>query len=181
MSRRQHIAALCTMLLAARCKNMHCWRVFVALAFSMAAASVFAQDLPSGWRLLAPSDSVVSEERVGLSMVRAEGNFDGDGEKDQAAVLVHVGRSDRAAVFVFLSKGNAPQEPKKLDEYRFSSGEFMLSAVRKGCYKGQKRTLCLSNDGLLRSEIEFGWGTLYWLEGKSWRQTNLSRGEFEGL
>lgn len=57
----------------------------------------------------------------------------------------------------------------------------MLSAVRKGCYRNGKRTVCLRNSGLLLSDIEFGSGTLYWQKNGAWKQIHIARGEFERL
>ena len=113
-------------------------------------------------------------------MTKAEADFNGDGKPDQAVVLLHKEDANRAGVFVF-SAGTSGSWVKKLGEYKFSAGEFMLSAASKGCYRSEKRTVCLRYSGLQRTEIEYGWGTLYWQEGGKWREIQFTRGEFAGL
>jgi hypothetical protein len=114
-------------------------------------------------------------------MVKAEADFNGDGQTDIARVLIRRSSPSDAGLFAFLARADKPPEAVKLDEYRFTDGEFMLSAVRKGCFRGLKKTVCLGNAGLLRSEIEYGWSTLYWMEGSAWRHISFARGEFKGL
>lgn len=113
-------------------------------------------------------------------MVRTGADFNGDGQEDLATVLAHVLNPDRAGVFVFLSSSGKPMATK-IDEYTFASEEYMLVPVKKGCYKSETRKVCLRHDGILRTEIEYGWGTLYWLHGENWKRMGITRGEFPGL
>ena len=111
-------------------------------------------------------------------MTKVEADFNGDGKPDQAVVLLHKEDTNRAGVFVFSNGATKASSIKKLGEYQFSEGEFMLSAVNKGCYRSEKRTVCLRYSGVLRTEIEYGWGTLYWQGGR--RLTLPSRGCSKG-
>ena len=114
-------------------------------------------------------------------MVRARGDFDGDGKQDIARVLVRRDAPEKMGVFVFLADARPPAEAEQLDKFPLGSGEYMLYTVRKGCYRSPQRTICLNSAGLMRSEIEYGWGTLYWMKNGKWMRTTLARGEFEGL
>jgi len=155
---------------------------FIAVIASVAITATFAQEpTPSGWRYLVPTDSPIDAERVTLPMVKAQADFNGDGKADIARILIKRAAPNSAGVFVFLANADQPPITEMLEEYKFSDGEFMLSAVKKGCYSSSQRTVCLNNSGLVRSEIEYGWSTLYWLDSGEWKHIKLSRGEFNGL
>lgn len=156
-------------------------RALLLLIAGFVSVGIFAQGLPSGWRYLVPTDPPIDAERVTLLMVKAQADFNGDGQTDVARVLMWRADPNRAGVFVFLAQADKPPQVVKLEEYKFSDGEFMLSTVRKGCYRSPERTVCLKNPGLLRSEIEYGWSTLYWLEDDKWVHVSFARGEFNGL
>lgn len=156
-------------------------QVFAGFAACIATTACTAQTTPSAWRALKATDPPISDERVSLQMTKVEADFNGDGKPDQAVVLLHKEDTNRAGVFVFSNGATKASSIKKLGEYQFSEGEFMLSAVNKGCYRSEKRTVCLRYSGVLRTEIEYGWGTLYWQEGGKWREVQFARGEFAGL
>ncbi len=156
-------------------------QIFAGFAAFIAATTCTAQTMTSAWRALKTTDPQVSDERVSLQMTKVEADFNGDGKPDQAVVLRHKDDANRAGVFVFSNGATNASSAKKLGEYTFSAGEFMLSAVSKGCYRSEKRTVCLRYSGLQRTEIEYGWGTLYWQKGGKWREIQFARGEFAGL
>jgi len=156
-------------------------QVFAGFAACIAATACTAQTTSSAWRALKATDPQISDERVSLQMTKAEADFNGDGRTDQAVVLLHKENANRAGVFVFSNGATNGSSAAKLGEYKFSAGEFMLSVVSKGCYRSEKRTVCLRYSGLQRTEIEYGWGTLYWQEGGKWREVQFTRGEFAGL
>lgn len=156
-------------------------QLVVGFTALMAAAMCAAQTPPAGWRFFQTADTTINDERVSLPMTKVAADFNGDGESDTAAVLVYEQDANRAGVFVFSTNATQSPSAEKLDEYPFSNGEFMLSVVNKGCYHSEKRSVCLAGSGLLRTEIEYGWGTLYWQESGKWQKIHFTRGEFEGL
>ena len=112
-------------------------------------------------------------------MTRARGDFNGDGKRDVARILVQSRAADRFGVFVFVQGADPSSTPSLLEE--FQGGEYMLSTVQKGCYRTfQKDAICLTSTGILRLEIEFGSGVLHWLKHGKWQQTEIARGDLEG-
>ena len=158
-----------------------CSLVLLSPTACLAAAPTNSPSAPDNWRYLASNDAPVDPERVSLSMLRAEADFDGDGRLDQAAVLLRKSDSNEAGVFVFLSGNGSATPAEQVDGYQLTTGEFQLSVVKPGCYRSETTTVCLGNAGLMRSEIEYGWGTLCWLQNGKWRQLRLTRGEYDGL
>ena len=155
--------------------------IFIALVLSLSGVAAAGPTPPRGWRLLGPADGPIHAERVTRAMMEVRADFNGDGRADRAFVLAKQTDPHRAAVFVFVSGKDKAPRSEKLDEYPFSSGEFALTSVRKGCYRSAIKKVCLSASGLLRYEIEYGIGTLYWRERGTWKRMPIARGEFAGL
>ena len=155
------------------------WHAIAALLAGLVSTSAGAQQPPSGWRFLVPADRYIDAERVSLPMTRARGDFNGDGKRDVARILVQSRAADRFGVFVFVQGADPSSTPSLLEE--FQGGEYMLSTVKKGCYSTfQKDAICLASTGILRLETEFGSGVLHWLKHGKWQQTEIARGDLEG-
>ena len=162
--------------------SCHSWvstRLVSCLLSCVLCVRAVAQTIPSDWRSLQEADTPNSEW-FNTAMTHVEADFNGDGKIDHARMLLHK-RTNGVGLFVFLDDVNGPEKTVKLEEHPPEKGEFMLSLVREGCYKSERQVVCLKDPGLKYSEIEYGFGSLYWFESGKWHHAEFYQGEFDGL
>jgi hypothetical protein len=156
-----------------------------ALLAILSSATSFAQQAPPGWRALQQSDWGIDADRVTLNDTHVRGDFNGDGKIDHAQLLARSNEPYTRGVFVFLMLSNGQQTIHKLLACPTAQAcaDYALSVVRKGCYQEEQSGIrvCLRHEGIVFSEIEFGYGTLYWLDRGKWRDLKFTRGSLSNF
>ena len=124
-----------------------CTRVLAPIFLcALLSAVAVAQDLPRGWRL--PTKTEVSDKwriRSPTRFLTVEGDFDGDGKPDNAALVVNPSRH-LFAVFVKLRSTGKWQQVGDETEMKWL-GEMGISVVKPGkyetaCGKGYDDSFC---------------------------------------
>jgi hypothetical protein len=134
--------------------------------------------LPRGWRVTGKSDYSADDVRFfnGSMPTHAEADFDGDGTKDHALILIQPDEA-KYGLFVLLGKGRS----LKLEEFGLTGGgdklHVGLSPVKPGkyltaCGKGywkcspdETEELTLSRTGIYFFVFEGASSIFYWNDG----------------
>jgi hypothetical protein len=150
----------------------------VLLLMSLPAAGQLKPRLPAGWRVTEKSDYTDEDVRFfnGSMPNHAQADFDGDGRKDHALLLI---QSDEAKCGLFVLPGSGGRV-LKLDEFPLSPRESKLHAglspIKPGnyltaCGKGywdcgpdEPRELTLKRTGVYFFVFEGSSSIFYWNE-----------------
>ncbi|HKY02192.1 MAG TPA: hypothetical protein VJM53_06530 [Burkholderiales bacterium] len=152
--------------------------VFATFASALLSFNTFAQTLPSGWTPWYQEYS--ASEMNGFPKIEVD--FNGDGQQDQARVLV-LQNGQTLGLFVFLTASDGHTLSVKLEERSTKFGEYHLSPVSKGCYhlENGAQAMCLKYEGLAYTDLEYGDGAIHWFDRDQWRKTEYGRGIFKDL
>ena len=159
--------------------------VLLILALCLCPPLSTAQQAPPGWRALLPTDPGTDPERVALIDTQVRGDFNGDGRRDHARMLVRTTAPGGRAIFVFLGQDSGQPTSEKLLTCPAATqcADHVLAIAHAGCYREtmSNTPVCLPHDGLVLSEIEFGFGTLFWLEHAVWRHLAFGQGSLQAM
>lgn len=136
---------------------------------------------PFGWRAVTLKDFPDPESRVKLEDTQLIADFNNDGLLDTALFLIKKD-SQLLDVFIFLENTSKNIVPKKMNKKSWGSEmEYTLSLMEPGKYVTTKGIINFKNWCLIRQEIEFGFGEIYWFNGQEWKNMYFSRGDIHKL
>ncbi len=99
-------------------------------------------------------------------------DFNGDGVNDHALILFQK-NSKLVGMFVVLSNTSEHHclKPIKINKNpMFQSGEYYIRGLKPGKYMTPNGILNIEYWGIIREEIEFGWGTMFWFHNHKWME-----------
>lgn len=145
---------------------------------------------PVGWRFPTIKD-FPEQERMSLATTKilrgynGDGiDFNGDGISDKIITLICKKNKNIFGLFVYYGEKSDPQ---KINKNPIPTIEYHLYPVKAGTYylprytktgtpiTNHTQTLELKYGGFIRQEIEYGFGTIYWLTKKGWKHAFSTR------
>ena len=130
---------------------------------------------PLGWRTIILKDFPGSRIKIENTQVIAD--FNDDGLLDTALFLIQKD-SQLLDLFIFFENTSKNIVPQKINKESWGGEmEYTLSLMEPGKYVTTKGIINFKNLWLMREEIEFGFGEIYWFNGKKWKNMSFARGD----